>query len=265
MLLDSSPSNVSDSKSILGFETEGTETWKTWDRFLTINGKKAFHIGNICGTCSFFFERLEGANSSVNAKDVIDRLNGGVLKLDPNIIQSLELIIPSGKYTILLQRVRPKLVQPGEIHDYFKEEQVELWGIDGFWGRPHFPKTEYYRLLTTALKDGRGLFEFLIPIFPHTWLQADQIALYKERMNQDIEPTAISISVLDVKSPANYDDDQHLTSHWCLAHYLLDGYHKTYTAAINNKPLTLISFLSHEQGISSQEEIAELITILRKV
>jgi hypothetical protein len=52
------------------------------------------------------------------------------------------------------------------------------------------------------------------------------------------------------------------TSHWCLAHYLIDGHHKVYAAAQENKPLTLISFLAVDQGVSSEEEIDELVSVL---
>lgn len=264
MLLDTSQLIITNPRSVLGFETEGGTGWKVWDRFLTINGKKAFHIGNICGTCSFFFERLEDANTSINAKDIIEQLNGGLRHLNPSTVQALERIIPTGKYKVLLQTILPKLVQPGESGDYFKEEQVTLWGIDGFRGQPHFPKTEYYRLLTTSLNDGRGLFEFLIPISSHGLLQSRRTSEYQELLNEGIASTAVALSILDIKSPEYYDDDNELMSHWCLAHYLLDGHHKTYAAALNSKPLTLLSFLSLEHGISSQEDIAKLIAALGK-
>lgn len=231
---------------------------------LTIKGKKAFHIGNICNTCSFFFERLEGAATSINAEEVIKQLNGGLTNLEPTVVQALERIMPKGKYIVLLQTVRPMLTQPGEKHDYFSNEQVMLWGMPGFWGFLHFPKTEYYRLRSEPLTQGRGLFEFLIPIFPQSWLEANRVAEYQNNLNRGDAPTAITLSMLDIKSPADWDEGQEITSHWCLAHYLLDGHHKTYAASLSNTPLTLLSFLSMEQGVSSEEEIAELVAILKK-
>ena len=74
----------------------------------------------------------------------------------------------------------------------------------------------------------------------------------------------VTLSVLDIKSPAVWEGDKDITSHWCLAHYLIDGHHKAYTAAISDKPLTLVSFLSMNQGISSEDEIVELIGILNE-
>jgi hypothetical protein len=264
MLLDKSEVNVTASSSIIGFTTEGGGNWKVWDRYLTIDGKKAFHIGNVCGTCSFFFERLEGANQSVNAVDVIEKLNSGIIELTSSVVNALALIIPRGRYKVLLQEVRPYLVRPGEKNDYFVDEQVALWGVDTFWGMPHFPKTEYYRLLTRVIKDGCGLFEFLIPMYPHNWLDKRRLSEYETLLNNDVKPTAVTLSVLDIKSPAVWEGDKDITSHWCLAHYLIDGHHKAYTAAISDKPLTLVSFLSMNQGISSEDEIVELIGILNE-
>ena len=83
MLIDKQELEVSESASIIGFSTEGGGAWKIWDRYLTVGGKNAYHIGNICNTCAFFFERLEGANQSVNAQEVADALNDGVSELSP--------------------------------------------------------------------------------------------------------------------------------------------------------------------------------------
>ena len=58
---------IEKSASIIGFDTIGGGNWSEWDRYLTIAGKHAYHMGNICGTCQFFFERLNGANKSIAA------------------------------------------------------------------------------------------------------------------------------------------------------------------------------------------------------
>jgi hypothetical protein len=262
MLLDRSELEVTKSSSVIGFATEGGGHWKVWDRYLTVDGKKAFHIGNICETCSFFFERLDGANRSINAEAVIASLNTGIRNLSPSVVQALTLIVPDGKYQLLLQDVRPRLVKPGEKTDYFLDEQVALWGIDGFWCMPHSPRTEYYRLRTKAMTEGRGLFEFLVPMFPHNWLETKRLAEYDAAFTNNAMPTAVSISILDVKSPADWDAEKEITSHWCLAHYLIDGHHKVYAAAKNGQALTLVSFLAVNQGVSSEEEIRKLLAAL---
>jgi hypothetical protein len=226
VLLDSSEVVVSDSASTISFETAGGGDWAVWDRYITIDGKRAFHIGNICGSCSFFFARLEGANQSINIDEVVEQLNVGVSSLDQDLVEAIQKIMPNGKYNVLLTRIIPKLVRPTDPQDYFSKEQIDLWGVDGFWGLPHYPKTEYYRLSTRLLKDRGALYEFLIPTFPHTWLDQERLGSYTSNLQSGGEPTGIALTVLDVKQPAVSHGEPAITSHWCLAHYLLDGHHK---------------------------------------
>ena len=264
VLIDTVHTNITSSNSILSFETEGSGDWDVWDRYLAIDGKRAFHIGNICGTCSFFFERMEGANQSINPKEIVNALNKGVKSLDKELLNSLEIIIPDGKYLIILERALPKLTIPGSENDYFSNEQVQLWGVDGFWGMPHFPKTEYYRLVTSKLKNGVGFYEFLIPTFPHGWLDEERVEKYRKIISEGAEPTMVTLSILDVKEPADWDGEQDITSHHCMAHYLIDGHHKAYAAALENKPLTMLAFLAIEQGVSSEDDVNELISSIKR-
>jgi hypothetical protein len=129
--------NVHDSKSLLGFATKGGGAWEVWDRFITIEGKDAYHIGNICGTCSFFFQRCDGANKSLNPRDLQDQLTTGLTGLTDAQATALSELLPDGDYEATLLHRLPRLVAPGESDDYFCREQPALWGIDGFWGLPH--------------------------------------------------------------------------------------------------------------------------------
>lgn len=207
------------------------------------------------------FERMEGADRSVNYKKIINDLNEGVKGLDEDILAAIEEIIPDGKYIVLLKKVIPNLVVPGSDDDYFSNEQVALWGIDPFDGKPHSPKTEYYRLATSRLKNDVGYYEFLIPTFSNDGLNRERVEEYRESIKDGSEPTMISLSVLDVKEPAvwNGEENPEITSHYCLAHYLVDGHHKAYAAALEGKPLTMISFLATEQGISSAEDVEAIL------
>jgi hypothetical protein len=262
ILLDRTEVVVADSASPVSFQTEGGDGWAAWDRYIAIDGKRAFHIGNVCGTCSFFFERMEGAKRSINAEDVIERLNAGVSLLDLSLVEKIKTIMPTGKYQVFLLSIVPKLVYPKGPEDYFEKERVELWGIDPFWGLPHHPKTEYYRLSTQLLKDGRAFYEFLIPTFPQNWLNEERVASYVSRLQAGEAPTAVALSVLDVKQPANRNAEPPITSHWCLAHYLLDGHHKVFAASKVGLPLILLVFLAVEHGISSPEQIEQVIRVI---
>lgn len=134
---------VRDSRSLLAFESTGNEHWKVWDRFLTVEGKPAYHIGNVCGTCSFFFERLDGANQSISPIEISDNLRQGLKDIDDSLLGKIKPILPEGDYVASLLEVVPVRVLPGSASDYFAKEQVELWGIDGFWNLPRYPKIEY--------------------------------------------------------------------------------------------------------------------------
>ncbi|MBW8723883.1 MAG: hypothetical protein JF625_01815 [Inquilinus limosus] len=70
-------------------------------------------------------------------------------------------------------------------------------------------------------------------------------------------PTAVAISLLDVKGPAMRGID-----HWCLTHYLLDGHHKLAAAARAGRPLTLITFLATDQGTANEAEIEAALNAL---
>jgi len=77
-ILDRAAINAGTTDSRISFATEGGGAWKVWDRFLTVDGKKAYHLGNVCQTCQFLFERLDGANTSVNIESAVDALAAGV-------------------------------------------------------------------------------------------------------------------------------------------------------------------------------------------
>jgi len=50
--------------------------------------------------------------------------------------------------------------------------------------------------------------------------------------------------------------------HWCLAHYLLDGHHKTRAASLVVKPITLLSFLATAESVATEENGDHLLNIL---
>lgn len=265
MLMEQQSIEVSGSDSILGFATTGGGAWQIWDRYLTVYGKKAYHIGNICNTCTFFFERLEGANKNISADAIAGALQVGIARLDADVVAALTKILPNEKYQMLLLRVLPQQVQLGGAGDYFSHEQIALWGMDGFWGLPHSPKIQYYRLPDLLMSATERLFQFVVPMFPASWLDSGHIQAYVKALSEGREPTAVALSILDIKAPAYCEDDSAVARHWCLTHYLLDGHHKMQAAAKQHAPITLLSFLAVGQGISSETEISRLVSILAEV
>lgn len=233
-----------------------------WNRFISVDGKLAYHIGNVCNTCAFFFERLEGANRSISEIAAVEALASGLTSLDVPAVQLIGQHLPQGRYVACLLDISIQLVSPGSEMDYFTQEQTALWGIDGFWGMPHQPHTEYYRLGSTRVRDGAALFQFLVPMFPKGWLRPPDIERYSRALENGQKPTAVSIGVLDVKQPADWAGDPAINQHWCLAHYLLDGHHKTFAALQAGQLLSLLSFVSLSSGTATEVEVHEALSVL---
>lgn len=234
-------------------------------RHLRLDGKRAYEFGIKCNTCHFWFERKAGANGSVSLEDVADALNHGLTTLEEETTQSIADCLPSGEYIAILTRILPKLVQPSTSDDYFGQEQVQLWGIDPFWGLPHDPRTEYYRTGSKVFDQRTELFEFVVPMFPHGWLKSDSLATYTDRLGNGERPTAVALSFLDVKSPAvlNVKHEPTITEHWCFPSLLIDGHHKTYAAAEVGKEMTLLTFLAPGEGTADARQIETLLKLLR--
>ncbi|MUG95416.1 hypothetical protein F7734_24845 [Scytonema sp. UIC 10036] len=68
----------------------------------------------------------------------------------------------------------------------------------------------------------------IIPMFPLSWLARERLIYYEHEITHGKQPTAFTLSVLDIKQPVVWNGDPEITEHWCLAHYLLDGHHKTF-------------------------------------
>ena len=250
--------------SRIGFSTEGSASWPAWDRFITVDGKKAHYVGNVCDTCEFIFERYDGATSKVSPKDFSGLFRAGFSDISESIRCAVMALLPAADYKMLLLSCLPRLVIPSKAGDYFFEEQIALWGVDPFWGCPHYTKTEYYRTKVIKVSEHGGLFEFIVPMFPGRHPDSQTIQSYKALLNRQPLPTALAISVLDVKQPAEWDGNPEIQEHWCLAHYLLDGHHKMYAAAQSGKPISLLSCLAIQKGVSGPEQITKLISILEK-
>ena len=258
--------NSTNTDSRIGFQKEGGGKWPVWDRFITLDGKKAHYIGNVCGTCPFIFERKEGANDKVSTTELSESLRRGISSLDESIARTALGALPTGVYKTMFLSCVPRLIVPSQKGDYFFEEQIASWGIDPFWGVPHYTKNEYYRVdPAKTMPNLGGLFEFIVPMFPKRYLEDKTIQSYKTLLENQSIPTALAVSILDVKGPADWQGKTpEITEHWCLAHYLLDGHHKMYAASQDRKPISLLSFLAVEKGVSTGDQIAEALAALAK-
>lgn len=253
---------IEKSNSIISFDYKGNGSVKVWDRFLLIENKPAYHIGNVCGTCNFFFERMEGANKSFSIDEIRKDLQEGVSNINSETIDKFNLILPKGNYFSAILELNPYKISLGKQTDYFANEQIETWGLDGFWHLPHYPKIEYYRNTTEEISNTAKFFEFIVPMFPDNWLNKETIEFYKHQIENDQKPTAVSISILDVKEPADIDEGSEFYSHWCLSHYLIDGHHKVFASSLLNRPVSLLSFLAINESVADEEQIKKIYEIL---
>jgi hypothetical protein len=231
-------------------------------RYLRLDGRRAYEIGNGCETCTFWFTRLEGANRNASVEETRSRLAEGIEAVADPAIEQFSKVLGNSRYEVLLLDLEPKPEMPADPGGYFAQEQVDLWGIDGFWGLPHYTHVPYYRAPDIDVTADALLFEFVVPMYPAGWLDAGTIEGYSAQLERSEKPTAVALSVLDVKQPANWADGTAVNTHWCLAHYLLDGHHKLSAAAASGQPIRLVSFLAVDEGVSSPENIETLLRLL---
>ena len=252
-LLSKSCAMLGSSKPVIELTTTGTGSWPTWDRFLAFNGDAVVHIGNICGTCSFFFERLDDA-----APPPIDIMRAalakGLAEIDPVLVEGFSALLPKGEYLLALIDCTPVRVEQGAPDDYFVVDKQDAHDD------PIEPNTHYYRLKDRSSVD-LGMdqngdpvlgFEFIVPLAQP--LDAATLSAYSARLIAGERPTAVSLSVLDIKQP--YDGH----AHWCMAHYLLDGHHKVEAAAQTAKPITVLAFVPADGGISTEEQLSAFLS-----
>lgn len=252
-LLSKSRAVLGSLKPVIELTTTGADNWSAWDRFLAINGTSVVHIGNICGTCSFFFEQLDdAAPSPIDVKRA--ELAKGVTEIDPVLVESFGALLSKGEYLLALIDCTPVRVEPGSADDYFVAEKQDAYDD------PMEPNTHYYRLKDRSSIDlGKDQyddpvlgFEFVVPLGQP--IDASTVSAYRARLIAGERPTAVALSVLDIKQPYNGH------AHWCMAHYLLDGHHKVEAAAQAAKPITVLALIPVDGGISGEEHISAFLS-----
>jgi hypothetical protein len=232
-------------------------------RVLFLSDKPAFELSLWCGTCPFLFERKEGANDTFSSEqERLSALEKPLSSVSDEVIESFGPLLPRGDYLPLLLELRPQLVAPNDERDYFTHEQVETWGIDGFWGLPENPRSFYYRTFETRVSEDEHLYEFVVPMVPPGWNDRNRVAHFRERLRAGIRPTAVALSTLDVCRPAVDNGSTDYYAHWGLTHFLLDGHHKMDAAAQAGLPVQLLALVSVDNSLASPDDIARLPQLL---
>ena len=156
---------------------EGPKQDGTWAgrRLLLLDERPAFELSFWCGTCQFLFKRLEGANQTASLEDVGERLADGLDGIDEVIVERFAALLPQGTYVPMLLQIEPRLVLPAAEDDYFANEQVATWNVDGFWGLPQYPQTPYYRTFQTVVRAEAHRYEFVVPMVPPSWNKPERV------------------------------------------------------------------------------------------
>ncbi len=246
-------------RSRIGFCTDEDEYAVVWNRYLALDGEKLFRIGNVCGTCSFFFHRLTQA-TSIEIASVTDRLNQGLAQLSAPVLDELQCLLPAGDFDPCLWEVCPHLVDNKTTLDYFTSDLLESWDLGGEDGEIEFA---YYRGEDREIAKGDKRFEFFIPLYDIEKLDAARVEHYRAMIRKGARPTAVAVGVLDVKTSVMYPEVNGVEvtpdypSHWCFANYLLDGHHKLHAAALEGRPITLLSFIARDASWRLVDELIE--------
>lgn len=248
-----------ESKSLLDYEDVIGPDVGSNGRFLLLDGQRAYYLGTPCDTCPLLFERLEGAERKISPVEVSSRLRQGLEAVDADLLHSLRPVMPAGSYQVSLLRAIPQLVHRGSPDDYFSSEQLRVWGGAMYWFLPHDPKTDYYRCASQALSATDWFFEFIVPLLPFDRLQTETLTHYARRLAHAEQPTALVLSLLDIREPAMGSQDPLIRRHWCLIHYVLDGHHKLNAAASAGRPMTLLSFLNYNWSSSDVLPILDVL------
>src|ERR1700754_356903 len=106
-------SSTGSADSRVQFGTEGGGSWAVWDRYILLDGKRAYHIGNICNTCSFFFERMDGANDRVEIASTAEALRNGLSSVSDPVVNQIGIGLPADEYLIMLLEMKPELARLG--------------------------------------------------------------------------------------------------------------------------------------------------------
>jgi len=193
--------------------------------------------------------------------DTASRLAAGLDAIDADVVATFSEVVPEGRYLPLLLEVSPRLVRPvSGPEDYFAEEQVVTWGLSGFWGLPENPQTPYYRTFDTRVDDDAHLHEFVVPMVPPSWNDRLRVAAFRELLAAPDGPlpTAVALTTLDVCGPAVAAGRADWHVHWGLTHFLLDGHHKLEAAASVDGTVRLLSLLTLNDSLATEEELALL-------
>jgi len=230
---------------------------RPWWRDLDLDGQPLYRIGNICNTCESMFSKYEIDKLPLTPSGLAEKLHSGLTSISNEVIDTIKAILPNGNYIVSILKFRPALVEFRKSVYYLWENPQPLkipaeWLNNSERIKPWWfaqPKK------SPGFQEGK-LYEAVFPLISKKSLQKKEIKKYiSELKNNDLIPTALALSVVDVRFVSGRAFD------WRLIHFLLDGHHKMMAASQSNKPIKLLSFLNTSESFSPDEWVERTVKI----
>ena len=191
-------------------------------KFLYLDGKPLYLIGNECGTCRALFRKLDNAKLPLPPSSLIESFENGLDRISQNTIDGIKIILPKGKYVVGIFDIFPTLVESSRSGSNFYE-------------------AEYY-WLNIIRRERRELHqEVILPIVLKQKLNKERITHYQNKIHGGIKPTALALSFIDVRMVRGEWHE------WTLAHCLLDGHHKLMAASSIGQSISILSFIKTDE------------------
>jgi hypothetical protein len=204
----------------LSFVTRDDKPGRPWWRYLDLGGKPLYLISNMCGTCEAIFKRVGRQDAPLTPEKLSVLLNEGLETVPQEVVDTVAVLLPYGRYRIGLLHITPSLIKPSN-----KPRGLSC-DADYFW-LSRYRETER-----------EAEYEIVLPSVPQSELDSEQLSTYQAMFRNGRTPTALALSIGDERYPRlQY-------TQWALAHILLDGHHKMMAASLESKPLTILSFLT---------------------
>lgn len=209
-----------------------------WWRELNLDGRPLYRIGNTCDTCEAIFGRLSAAQMPLAPVELANRLRAGLLDLSKDMLDTVAAILPDGHYAAALLSISPAYfpaahrLRSGPGHQAIRQK--------------------------TMLSQTIALPEVFLPLIGEDQYDPGVIEAYEQAIANNSFPTALALSVLDVRFPSGKAFE------WQLAHFLLDGHHKIMAACRVGRPITLLSFYAMDESFAPQSEVDQVLKLRYK-
>lgn len=247
--------NITHTTSRLAFSLR-MDTQRPWWRDLDLDGKPLYRIGNICDTCEVMFEKQTDANLPIAPSELSALLRSGLDDIHPDIVATIAPILPKGSYYFSLLNVQPALIK-FRGPEYYLWENSQPARTPDEWLPQSEPMVPWWFAepdRSPGLQQG-ALYEAVLPLVEAGKLDRSTIDTYTAGIQNNLKPTALALSVVDVRIVSGRAFD------WRLIHFLLDGHHKMMAASRAGIPITLLSFLNIDESFAARDWIDRSIQV----